>query len=803
MPLQYSQTPFQLSLTEMPNMDMVDLITKRFDEIGIPFTNPKNPKGDKVSGSAAKKMWKKYVDDIETPVIYESHVKCEPNRMYAKHISCQGLPSKFRNTLYRDCGTDTDAVACHPTIAYNLAKRFNVHCAVLEDLVEHREERITMIMDKMNWNRKKAKQLTNSILYGTAIPSEIQEHTELHQWLLDLKKDCKGLALYVCEAYPELKKDAEKRKADNPVFSALSCFLNNFENQIVLKAMEFLVKRGVKIYVYSFDGFLHSKMEIDIYPELNAYIEKETGIPLRFIDKPMTDFIEFHNVLELKELVAEEKKEIQQVQEFNIKDILEFNFQDIEHYCVKYRDELEDKKTRYQFLMPIFKYCDYFFNVIKNESYLVVRHDYKIVHGIKLKKSHIIQKFTAFMATFCFDKDTRVIRMSGLLPLPCFSLNNDYMKKYELKKSYPRLNFYPSLETKPFYNVFKGFEFLPTDNKVNEDKIKPFLDHILVIWCKNNQICYKHVIGLLAQAVQQPWNRWMVALILKSSEGAGKGIILDFIKRILGSHDPSTGKSGHFRPVKNQNDIFGVFTNILEGCCMLFIDEMSWGGDKKSDGILKALITEQTHKIERKGIDSYYCDSFINVVFASNEEWIVPAGEETRRYFVLECDNKYAGIQTEESKTYFDAILALSTQDVADYLYQYDLTDFNSKAIPITDALNDQKKATMASSKEWLLEELGNDLQWEEYSKETGYSKEGIYERYKNYCKTSNSYKVCDARAFWKDIKMVIYKQYRPNLDGIRIYNVIFYPLVEAREMFEKKMKFGGGEDWESEDRNS
>ena len=236
---------------------------------------------------------------------------------------------------------------------------------------------------------------------------------------------------------------------------------------------------------------------------------------------------------------------------------------------------------------------------------------------------------------------------------------------------------------------------------------------------------------------------------------------------------------------------------------LLFIDEMSWGGDKKSDGILKALITEKTHKIERKGLDSYYCDSFVNVVFASNEEWIVPAGQDTRRYFVLECDNKYAGIQTEESKTYFDGILALSTQDVADYLYQYDLTDFNSKAIPITDALNDQKKATMVSSKEWLLEELGNDLQWEEYSKETGYSKDGIYERYKNYCKTSNSYKVCDIRAFWKDMKMVIKKYYRPKVDGIRIRNVMFYPLVEAREMFEKIMKFGGGEDWESEDKDS
>lgn len=798
--MQYLQTPFELCLTESPNMEVLQLITERFDEIDMPFTNPKNPAGDKVRGSGAKKIWKDYVSHIQEPVVYQSTIKNEPNRMYAKRASCQGLPSKFRNTLYRDVGTDTDAVACHPTIAYHSAKQFDLHCNSFCDLVEHREERLQWIMDKVGWSRKQAKRFTNSILYGAAIPMEIKAHADLYEWVENLKKDCKGLALHVCSLYPQLKKDAEKRDKDNATFSALSCYLNNIENQIVLKAMEFLAQRGVKIYVYSFDGFLHSKLECDIYPELNQFIEKETGIPLRFIDKPMTDFLEFHNVLELKELVPEEKVDVKKVEEFDVEPMMEFDFQVIERYCMKYQSELEDLKTRNEYLLPIYKLCDYFFNTINDEGHLVVRHDYKMVHGKKMKKNHITMKFTTFMSTFCFDKDTLVLRQCGMLYKPCFSLVHDYLKKFEMKKTYPRINFYPSFEPKPFYNVFKGFQFLPSDNKVSEDKIKPFLDHIKTIWCKDNEIYYKHVMGLLAQAIQQPWNRWMVALILKSKEGAGKGIILDFIERIMGTYDPTTGKAGHFKPVKNQNDIFGQFTNVLEGCCMLFLDEMAWGGDKKSAGILKALITEKTNKIEHKNVGSYYCESFNNVVFASNEEWIVPAGDDTRRYFVLECDNKYAGIQTKESKEYFDAILNLSTQDVADYLYQYDLSGFNSKAIPITDALNDQKIASMESSKLWLLEELGNDLQWNEYSTDIGFSKSGIYERYKNYCKVQNVYKTCNNVVFWKDLKMMIVKENKPRIDGVQTRYVQFHPIEKAREVFKETMKFDGGNDWNGDE---
>lgn len=788
MKLRYVDTPLELALTEKPDNGMIELITERFSEIDLPFTNPKNPKGDKVRGSGALKLWKQYVSSIGNPIQYRSSIKNEPNRMYAVGSSCQGLPSIFRNSLYRYNATDTDAVCCHPTIAHSVASFYDIQCDSIKNYITNRPSIYAMFEDEIGYSNTQTKMLFNALLYGMAIPMEVKANECTHELADTYKKQASALANKICLEHPVLLKDAKKRDKYQPNFSALSCYLNNIENQVVLKVMEYFVSKGVSIYVYSFDGFLHSKTDIP-YEDVNEFILKETGIPLKFIDKPMKKFLEFTNVLDVHELVPEERKEIVSPIDFDLEPLMDFDFQLIEKYCITYKDQLEDYDTRNDFLKPIYRLCDYFFNTITDSNYLIIRDSYKVVHGKKMKKVHVAMKYTHFMSTYAMDKNTLVLRKVGMLYNPCFSLTEDYFKKFEQKKKYPQINFHPSFEEQKFYNVFKGFEFLPSQEKSCEDDIKPYLNHIKTIWCKGNIEYYNHVIGLFAQAVQQPWNRWNVALVLKSKEGAGKGITLDKIASIIGRYNSDTGTQGHFRPVKNQNDVFGQFTNILEGCCMLFFDEMTWGGDKKNAGILKALITEPTCKVEHKNVGMFYTNSFINVCTATNEDWSVPAGDEARRYFVLELDNKYAGIRTPESKLYFDAILNVPTQKIADFLYQYDLTGFDSKNIPITEALNDEKKMTMDSPTSWLYDQLGYEDNWVEYS--NGIDKKLLYERYTNWCKTSHQYKVSNDVVFWKSAKMMVVKEYKPKVEGVQKRFVQFLDLQKARELWLKTIKVG------------
>jgi hypothetical protein len=78
-------------------------------------------------------------------------------------------------------------------------------------------------------------------------------------------------------------------------------------------------------------------------------------------------------------------------------------------------------------------------------------------------------------------------------------------------------------------------------------------------------------------------------------------------------------------------------------------------------------------------------------LFASNELFVVAVDAQDRRFFCLETDNKYSGIQTVESKKYFDAILNVPVELFAHYLYTYDTSKFNARNIPMTSLKREQK----------------------------------------------------------------------------------------------------------------
>jgi phage/plasmid-associated DNA primase len=73
----------------------------------------------------------------------------------------------------------------------------------------------------------------------------------------------------------------------------------------------------------------------------------------------------------------------------------------------------------------------------------------------------------------------------------------------------------------------------------------------------------------------------------------------------------------------------------------MFADELIWGGKKQSEGVLKALITEDSFMLERKGFDSYRIKNYMRLMVASNESWAVPAGSGERRWCICDCNSKF------------------------------------------------------------------------------------------------------------------------------------------------------------------
>ena len=111
---------------------------------------------------------------------------------------------------------------------------------------------------------------------------------------------------------------------------------------------------------------------------------------------------------------------------------------------------------------------------------------------------------------------------------------------------------------------------------------------------------------------------------------------------------------------------------------------------RRMKSILKAIITEQTLMIEPKGLNSYPVRNCLHIIMSSNSDWVVPAGADARRYFVVTVGDAH-----KQDHPYFAAIVKQmesgGREALLHHLLSRDLSDFNVRDVPQTEALADQK----------------------------------------------------------------------------------------------------------------
>jgi hypothetical protein len=120
---------------------------------------------------------------------------------------------------------------------------------------------------------------------------------------------------------------------------------------------------------------------------------------------------------------------------------------------------------------------------------------------------------------------------------------------------------------------------------------------------------------------------------------------------------------------------------------------------------LKRLVTEPDLFIEAKGRDGVSVTNMLHIVMASNEDWIVPAGEDERRYAVFGVSD--AHIQDE---AWFKPIYAeMEAGGEAAMLYdllRLDLGDWHPRRIPKTLGLLEQQSQSLRPEDSWWVELL-------------------------------------------------------------------------------------------------
>lgn len=328
----------------------------------------------------------------------------------------------------------------------------------------------------------------------------------------------------------------------------------------------------------------------------------------------------------------------------------------------------------------------------------------------------------------------------------CRSIGDIWIQHPE-KKCYSQIVFDP----RPDYdtNVSKDFNvyqgpcltineiYEATDGMDYMEYCQPILRHIREVWCADEDHVYEYVLNWLAHAILYPWIKIKTALVLQGNEGCGKSGIVDAIfSRVFGAH---------YLHVMDMEDLVGKFNHQSSEKLMIFGDEAFWAGCKSFSGKLKALITENVTRCEQKGIDAYTTESFTNYILASNHYWVVPAGENARRWCCLACTSKY------NNNTQYFSVLhkTLSDQDglgvkcFIRYLEEtIDLTKFIPSKIPKTKLLREQKENSFDSLESFWDSVLhrGHLVDWTTYNEYDAefdmmqncpgivqYTKEGIY----------------------------------------------------------------------------
>lgn len=210
--------------------------------------------------------------------------------------------------------------------------------------------------------------------------------------------------------------------------------------------------------------------------------------------------------------------------------------------------------------------------------------------------------------------------------------------------------------------------------------------HIRDIVAAGTDESAQYIIKWLAWSVQNPARPAEVALALIGGKGTGKGTFVEAAMRIFGNHA--------FR-LSNPELLVGRFNGHLRDVCLLFGDEAYWPGNKKLEGALKALITEPEIAIESKGVDAVPAPNRLHVILAGNEPWIVPAGEDERRFAVFEMSSG-----RQQDHDYFAALRQeMEAGGIAAMLFDLLAMDLGGwhprQGIPKTSALEQQKQDTL------------------------------------------------------------------------------------------------------------
>lgn len=315
---------------------------------------------------------------------------------------------------------------------------------------------------------------------------------------------------------------------------------------------------------------------------------------------------------------------------------------------------------------------------------------------------------------------------------------------------YPKA-YYADKQNPDVYNMFRGLAIERTmldgiqgftDKEIEEEE---YFKHIKYRWCDGNIDAYNKVLDFFASILQRPWYKMKFCIVLKSLERAGKGLPIQIFSELIGAQ--------YFFHPSSSEEVLGSFNANMMNKLVCFIDEMVWGGDKEKSGVIKKLTTEDYLTLKQKYMPDQIIKNCINLIMASNEDWVVPAGTTDTRWLVLNVSNDISQMKDKQKKKkIITAIRSIDRMKLAKFFYERDLSNFDDRETIKTDGLREQQIQSLNKLNKWWLDCLNSGTF--EYNGVSNpfnqfHNKKDIYA---SYVAHSND-KHTSATKFWRDLK--------------------------------------------------
>ena len=308
-----------------------------------------------------------------------------------------------------------------------------------------------------------------------------------------------------------------------------------------------------------------------------------------------------------------------------------------------------------------------------------------------------------------------------------------------LRRAYSGMGIYPRNDgPSNMLNIWDGWGVEPSETA----SCDLYLFHLRTVICSGDETIYGWLLDWMADCVQDSRLVKGCCVVLRGIEGCGKGVFADNFGKLFGAH---------YSHIIDSERLTGKFNSYLADSIVIYADEVLWPGDRKAANVLKGRITETRIHREAKGIDAVEVDNLARVIIASNEDWIIPAGPQSRRWCVLNVSGSKVG-----NREYFDRLSDEMNNGGRAALLHLLLNRKITRDLriaPVTDALLEQRAMSAGhdSVMHWLNEALakgtfdtidieasvGDDIRWprkvrkyELYAEYRGWAKDTGVSRY-------------------------------------------------------------------------